>query len=276
MAAQWSVPLVSDRMLVVGAGSGIGRALAVTLAELGVTVYAAGRREHRLIETAGLADGPGEVRPIPCDITQQADVDQLFATIEADGPLPCLINCAAAASYTPARQLTTEIFDEALSWSLSGGFKLLHHWGCSLLAAGDPGTAITLTSGLASRGTPGVSHSSAGKAGLEALTKALAREWGPAGLRLNAVGVGLFPVEKSTELWADEELRDWTFQQIALGRHGELGEIVGPILFLLSEAATFITGHVLYVEGGVRLPMWPVPPEQIARGLNNQYEAARA
>jgi NAD(P)-dependent dehydrogenase (short-subunit alcohol dehydrogenase family) len=269
------VPLVADRILVVGAGSGIGRALSIELVERGVTVYAAGRRQHRLAETADLASGPGRVVPLPCDITVQADVDAMFMAIEADGPVPCLVNCAAAATYSPAIDLTVEQFDDAIGWSLLGGFKLLHRWGRSLLAAGAEGTAITLTSGLASRGTPGVAHSSAGKAGLEALTKALAREWGPDGLRLNAVGVGLFPVEKSNALWADEELRARNMEQIALARHGELPEIVGPILFLLSEAATFITGHVLHVEGGVRLPAWPVPPKHIKRGLNNQYETTR-
>lgn len=269
------MPLIADRILVVGAGSGIGRALATELAGLGATVYVGGRRRHRLTETASLAGGPGRVVPIRCDITVQAEVDAMFSAIEADGPVPCLVNCASAATYSRAIDLTAEQFDETIEWSLSGGFKLLHRWGSALLAAGETGTAITLTSGLASRGTPGVAHSSAGKAGLEALTKALAREWGPDGLRLNAVGVGLFPVEKSSAMWADEELRARTMEQIALARHGELPEIVGPIVFLLSAAATFITGHVLQVEGGVRLPAWPVPPRQIKQGLNNQYEAAQ-
>ena len=264
--------LIADRVLIVGGGSGIGRATALALAQVGATVYVAGRREERLRQTAELAaHEPGRVIPIRCDVTRQGEVDALFDAIELDGPLPCLVNGAAAPSYRPAIDLTTEEFDEAIGWSVMAGFKLLHRWGASLLRAGAPGTAVTLTSGLASRGTPGVAHSSAGKAGLEALTKSLAREWGPSGLRLNAVGVGLFPVEKSTDMWGDGALLARSQDQIALGRVGEMHEIVGPILFLLSEAATFITGHVLHVEGGVRLPPWPVPPEAIRLGANNRY-----
>ncbi|MGE0384993.1 MAG: SDR family oxidoreductase [Gammaproteobacteria bacterium] len=268
-------PLVisHDRCLVVGAGSGIGRAVALELARLGVTVYAAGRRVNKLEQTRDLAGG-GRVVPVHCDVRDQAAVDAMFRFIEADGgPVPAIVNSAANPVYSPAANLTPQAFDDAIGWSVIGGFKLLHHWGLALMNAGLTGAAVTLTSAVCARGCPGVAHSSAGKAGLESLTKTLAREWGPNGLRLNVIGVGAFPVEKSMELWADPDLGARMRDQIALGRFGRLEEIVGPILFLLSDSASYVTGHVLQVEGGTRTTNWPIPAAKISQGLNNKYDA---
>jgi NAD(P)-dependent dehydrogenase (short-subunit alcohol dehydrogenase family) len=138
------------------------------------------------------------------------------------------------------------------------------------------GAAVMLTSNSASRGTPGVSHSSAGKAGVEALTKSLAREWGPYGIRINAVGPGPFPVEKSAQAWSSEPVRARMQEAIALGRYGDLPEIVAPVLFLLTSGAGYITGQTLRVDGGLSLTRWSITEDEMAGGVNNQYDLSAA
>ena len=270
----WTVNLPADRYFVVGAGSGIGRGVALALAQIGKTVYIGGRRKHRLEETVELGkELPGRIVPIPFDISDAQQVENAFAQIEADGgPLPALVNCAAEATYTEARNLTAEQFKGAVDVMLLGAFYVLHRWGKKLIETGKTGCAVMLTSGGADRGVPGVSHSSAAKAGVESMVRAFAREWGPYGLRLNIMGVGAFPVEKSGAMWEQGPIHDRMMSMIALRRYGTRDEAVGPIMFLLSDAAGYVTGETLQVEGGSRLHPWVVEPTDIAAGHNNRYE----
>ena len=257
-----------------GGGSGIGRGVAQRLARGGATAYVLGRREAMLAETAALADGlPGRVVPVPCDVTRPELVEEAFATVEQDGgPAQALVHSAGSVEYRAARDLTPEAFRTVVESLLLGGFNAIHRWATPLLDGGLPGAAVAITSCIAARGTPQVAHSSSGKAGLEALVRTLAREWGPAGLRLNAVGPGFFPVERTSGIWEDAEIAKPIVDLVALQRLGELDEVVGPIVFLLTEAAGYVTGEVLVTDGGFSLtpqvlPQWrfePASPE--ARG----------
>lgn len=262
-----SVPLrfeaVDGRVIVPGGGSGIGRGVALALAEAGAEVFVLGRRREKLAETAALAGrAPGRVVPIPCDVLDEAGVAAAFAAIDADGgPAAGLAHCAAAVTYVPAAELAPAEFREVVGSALFGAFNVLSAWGRALLAAGRPGAAVLVSSSIAARGTPGAAHSSAGKAGVEAMMRTVAREWGPAGIRLNCFGPGFFPVERNAEWIGDPVNRAPLEEKVALGRLGELHEAVGPILFLLSDAAGYATGETLNVDGGFRLtpevlPRW--------------------
>jgi NAD(P)-dependent dehydrogenase (short-subunit alcohol dehydrogenase family) len=260
------VPLASRRNVVVGGGSGIGRAAAVALAQAGSEVFVLGRRQAMLGETAQLArELPGCVTPITCDVLDERSVDDAFAAIEASGgPAAGLAHCAAAVNYTPAAEMTPRGFRAVVESVLFGAFNVLHRWSAPLIAAREPGAAVFVTSHVAALGTPGASHSSAGKAGVEAMVKTIAREWGPLGIRLNVMGPGIFPVERNAELVHRPEYEAAVVPLIALGRLGELPEAVGPLLFLLSEAASYITGEVIVSDGGFRLtpeflPRWSYP-----------------
>ena len=264
--AGWHAPLISQRNVVVGGGSGIGRELAIALASAGADVFVLGRRRAMLEETVGLAgDLPGRVTPITCDVLDERSVDDAFTAIEsAGGSAAGIAHCAASVNYTPAVELTPRGFRDVVESVLFGAFNVLHRWSAPLLAAGEPAVAVLVTSHIATRGTPGAAHSSAGKAGVEAMVKAIAREWGPAGIRLNVVGPGVFPVERNAELVSRPEFRAAVERNIALRRVGELREAVDPLMFLLSEAASYITGEVIVSDGGFRLtpeflPRWSYP-----------------
>jgi NAD(P)-dependent dehydrogenase (short-subunit alcohol dehydrogenase family) len=260
-APNWSVPLCAGRFAITGGGSGIGRGLALRLAGAGAVAYVLGRREEMLEETAALAgSAAGRVVPLRCDVLDDASLEEAFAAIEADGgPAPALAHCAAAVNYTPAEEMTPAGFREVVESVLFGAFDTLHRWSAPLLASGSPGVAVMVTSCIASRGTPGAAHSSAGKAGVEALVKTVAREWGERGVRVNAVGPGFFPVERSAGLFEHGGFGERLEGMISLGRLGRLEEAVDPIVFLLSEAASYMTGEVVVPDGGFRLTPHVLP-----------------
>jgi NAD(P)-dependent dehydrogenase (short-subunit alcohol dehydrogenase family) len=254
---------VGGRVVVPGGGSGIGRGVALALADAGATVFVLGRRREKLEETAALAaSAPGRVVPIACDVLDADQVAAAFEAIAADGgPAPGLAHCAAAVTYVPAAELAPSEFQEVVGSALFGAFNVLSAWGRALLAAGRPGAAVFVTSSIAARGTPGAAHSSAGKAAVEAMMRTVAREWGPAGIRLNCFGPGFFPVERNAGWIEDPANKAPLEEKVALARLGELHEAVGPILFLLSDAAGYTTGETVNVDGGFRLtpevlPKW--------------------
>lgn len=263
-----------ERVVVTGAGSGIGRAVTIALAEVGVTVFALGRRVSALNETAEIsASAPGRVVVIPCDATDDKSVEAAFDSLESHGLATGLVHAAAQMRKQSAREMSSGQFREVVTSTLFGTFSVVKRWATPLFTNGSGGAAVLLTSNSASRGTPGVSHSSAGKAGVEALTKSLAREWGPYGIRLNAVGPGVFPVEKSAQAWSDPSVTARMTEGIALGRYGVLTEIVAPIMFLLTVGAGYTTGQTLRVDGGLSLTRWSLTEEDLDEGINNQYSA---
>lgn len=186
---KWGVELVHDRVLLTGAGAGagtgIGQALAVHMADLGATVYGMGRRVPMLEQTAAMVRGSGRVIPVPGDIIDPASVERVFSTIEADGgPVQAFANLAVDVNYMPAIDLTPEIFHEQTRSALWGVFHVVQRWAKPLIAAGLPGVGAIVTSALCRDGTPGIAHSSAARAGAEALIKTVSREWGIMGFGL--------------------------------------------------------------------------------------------
>ncbi|AIT82101.1 SDR family NAD(P)-dependent oxidoreductase [Novosphingobium pentaromativorans] len=276
----WRTPLQFDRIVVTGGGSGIGRATALELANCGATVYIMGRRPDALAATASLGEGlSGRIVPIPCDLLEIDATDAAFGAVEADGgPAFGLVHCAAATTYCVASEISHAAFDQTIRTTLYTGFNATKRWAEPILAAAQktgeaqPASAVMLSSAVAARGGPGIAHSSAGKAGLESFARACAREWGPSGIRINIVGPGAFPVEKSEKLWSDPDMYELASSATALGRLGNLPEIVAPIVFFLTSGSGFTTGQTIISDGGFGLVPWGIRPDGLKRGLNNKFD----
>lgn len=256
---KWGVKLAHDRVLLTGAGTGIGQALAVQMADLGATVYVMGRRANLLDETAAMVRGSGRIVPVPGDITDPASVENVFSTIEADGgPVQAFGNLAVDVNYMPAIDITPEIFHDQTRSALWGVFHIVQRWAKPLIAAGLPGVGAIVTSAFCRDGTPGIAHSSAARAGAEALIKTVSREWGHHGLRLNVMALGAVIVPRTRPAYESGAM-DESVALMAVGRPGEIREAVDPMMFLLSEAASYMTGEVVVVDGGLRLPPMVAP-----------------
>ena len=256
-----------SRAVVTGGGSGIGRAVALGLAQLGVDVYVMGRRHERLEETRSLGTGaPGRIVPIRCDIREPDTVSAAFDRVEAEEPAPILVHAAAEVGPMPAERLTPEMFRETISSQLNGTFNIVHRWSQPLIAGGHAGVALAYSSALCGRETPLLAHSSASKAGVESMIRTMASEWGRFNLRLNVIGPGLFPIEGvHHEAIYEGPAGKRVLGNIPLARAGTIDEIAGPSLFMLSRSASYVTGEVFIVDGGLKLLKFVGPaPEDYA------------
>jgi NAD(P)-dependent dehydrogenase (short-subunit alcohol dehydrogenase family) len=260
VAPVWTLAPAFERAIVTGGGSGLGRGVALALAGAGVQVTVVGRRPAPLQETVELAMSlPGEVFAAAGSIREAEDLDRVFSEAEGrGGPVQLLVHAAAGAFLAPAEQISPGGFRAVVDTGLTGAFLTLRRWALPLIEAGLPGVAVSVGSALGSREVPGAAHSSAAKAGLEALTRSLAAEWGRYGLRVNVVAPGAVSTEGSDEgMWSDPVIRDRAEGAIPMERFGTIDEVIACTTFLVSRQASYVTGATLVVDGGWGLRDWP-------------------
>lgn len=243
---------------ITGGGSGMGRAIAVDLARRGAKVAVCGRRVEPLEETVALVrDAGGEAIAQPCDVRDPEQIDAFFAaTTTAFGAPDSLVNNAAGNFIADAVDLSPNGWRAVIDIVLNGTFY------CSrALALGFPGATaetgaiLNVIATYAWTGNPGTAHSAAAKAGVWNLTKSLAVEWAPLGLRVNCLAPGPTDTEAaSANLFPTPEIRDKMTAEIPLRRFATLEDIVDSARFLLSDQASYITGETLVVDGGESLP----------------------
>ncbi|WP_405718466.1 SDR family oxidoreductase [Streptomyces sp. NBC_01537] len=236
--------------VVTGASSGLGARFAAVLAGAGATVFAAARRPDRLKE---LADAGPRIHPVACDVSRDADRVRLAQTaLAATGRFDILVNNAGAPGAVRAEDESPEDFAAVLAVNLVAPFRLARLMAEADAPADDTRSVVNVSSvlGLVSGAPLGGAAYAASKAGLIGLTRELAGQWGPAGIRVNALAPGWFRTEMTEELFADDRSRRWVERGTMLGRGGERGELDGALLYLASGASSYCTGQVLTVDGG--------------------------
>jgi NAD(P)-dependent dehydrogenase (short-subunit alcohol dehydrogenase family) len=243
--------------IVTGGNSGIGRATAEAFAAEGASVVIAARRERLGLEVeAAIRDSGGDATFVACDVSQDDQVrDLVDRTIRQYGRIDCASNNAAS---TPVGKLLTEITDEDFDYIMEPALRgIVHCMKYEIRAMQESGGVIVNTSSYASRiGIPYWSMYCAAKAAVESLTRVAATEYSDKKIRVNAVTLGLITTPMSQEVaqMIGPEGVAIMDNHIPMKRHGSPEEVAKPILFLCSEAASYITGETLMVDGGYHLP----------------------
>jgi NAD(P)-dependent dehydrogenase (short-subunit alcohol dehydrogenase family) len=245
---------LEDRVVIVtGASSGLGAQMGRALASAGAVPVLAARRTDRL--AALCAELPG-ADAVACDVTDAADRERLVTSVvERHGRLDGLVNNAGAGATPPPRNTTAQALARVLDLNLTAPFAL------SCLAAGamrdnGGGAIVNVASvmGLRSIGEIPDAAYVASKAGVIGLTRELASQWGRHGIRVNALAPGFFASEMTAGLGDDPEaFPDFLLSRTPLGRGGRAGELDAAVLFLLGTGGSFVTGHVLSVDGGMAI-----------------------
>ena len=243
-----SFRLDGRRALVTGASSGIGLGAAAALAEAGAEVTLVARRLPELQDAAAaIRAAGGRADALALDIT---DLEATAAALAARAPFDVLVNSAGLARHAPALETTADDYDAAMGLNLRAAYFLTREVARGLIAAGKPGSLINVSSQMGHVGGPDRAVYCANKHALEGMTKAMALEWAPHGVRVNTLCPTFIRTPLGEQTLQNPERRAWILSKIKLGRVGEVEDIMGPVVFLASDAAAMVTGTHLIVDGG--------------------------
>lgn len=255
MGADARFSLAGQAAIVTGASSGLGEMMARGLAQAGCAVLLAARREGELARVAGAIEAAGgRALAHPADLRDPGHAEELVAAARAAfGRLDGVVLNAATSTIGPAEQEDAAAFEDVLRVNVGAQAALAAAAARAMIDAGAGGWMILMSSILGRKaGTgPGVAAYVASKIAVEGLTRELARQWAPHGIRVNALAPGYFPTEMNAPMTADPGRRDALIGRTPMGRAGEPQDLVGPALFLAGGASRFVTGHVLAVDGGM-------------------------
>jgi len=243
--------LRSKVAIVTGAGKGIGRAIALSLAECGAKLAIASRSKNELNQVAAeIKKNDGEVIPVVTDLMVSEQINGLVQeTMNMYGRIDILVNNAARSFLRPLMDLREDGWDKIFNVNCKAVF-LLSRAVAKIMGQHGGGRIINITSVEAVRGGAGMGAYNASKAALSMLTKCMAVEWAHLNVNVNAVGPGLTKTAFSEPLWSDPAVDKKYMSRVPKSRLANPEDIVGPVLFFCSEDASFITGQSIYVDGG--------------------------
>lgn len=239
--------------LVTGASYGIGAATACGLSEDGFDVAVTDLDTGDLAATIAAIQAKGaRARAIALDLRRQDMVEAAIGeTVAAFGRLDLLVNNAGVPLSRPALETTREEWEAVIAVNLTGSFFITREFGRHLVAAGRPGAVVSIASTHGAVGFPGAAAYGVAKAGISHMTRVLAIEWAPHSIRVNAVAPGTTETPSRAPLLADPERRSVMLNRIPLKRFGTAEEMAAAVRYLASPQASYITGQILLVDGGL-------------------------
>ena len=237
--------------LVTGASSGIGQAISEALAAAGCRVAVVARRKERLDETVARICASGhEAFGFVYDLENRTGLSDLVDNIKGVlGAPDILVNCAGINLREPVDEVSLASWDRTININLSVPFFLARLLVPTMRERGW-GRIINIASLQSRRAFPNGIAYGASKGGVEQLTRAMAEVWSVHGITCNAIAPGFFPTELTAPVFGNDNTRDWAASQTTIGRNGELEDLHGAAVFLASDASSYITGQVLFVDGG--------------------------
>lgn len=244
----------SNRVVVVtGSARGIGRRIAERFYEAGAKVALCSisktGKEELMQEIAG--DDRSRIMALPCDVSQPEDVaNYLQAVADKFGTIDVLVNNAGIYSKEDTRDVTEAQFDKVLDANLKSVFFACQWFFKHHIDAGTTGNVVNIASVSSVTYVPDNALYNVSKAGVVTLTKTFARDMGKHGIRVNAVGPGSIPTDLNAALYAEPQKEIDLCKKIPLGRRGTKDDIANCVLFLASEESDYLTGQVIYAEGG--------------------------
>ena len=247
-----SLPLFSlagKVAVVTGASRGIGHSLAAAIAAAGAHVALLGRDEKTLTAaTTQLTAAGSQAIPVVADVSDIAAIDPaLEQVVSRFGRLDILINNAGVEQFCASLDVSEALWDRILGTNLKGAFFCAQR-AAELMTEG--GCIVNVCSLTSEVGVPGAAPYGASKSGLAGLTRALATEWAPRGIRVNGIGPGYFRTALTESFYEDAQWQEAMLSKIPMRRFGQLPDLAGAAVFLCSDAASYITGQVLYIDGG--------------------------
>jgi gluconate 5-dehydrogenase len=240
--------LTGKRALITGSSQGIGLALAKGLASAGAQIVLNGRDGIRLQAAANEVPG---ARMLAFDATDHAAVRSAIDAFEADvGPIDILVNNAGMQHRAPLEEFPPDAFARLLQTNIGTVFNVGQAVARHMIGRG-AGKIINIASVQTALARPGIAPYTATKGAVGNLTKGMATDWAKYGLQCNAIAPGYFDTPLNAALVADPAFTAWLERRTPAGRWGRVEELVGACVFLASDAASFVNGHVLYVDGGI-------------------------
>jgi NAD(P)-dependent dehydrogenase (short-subunit alcohol dehydrogenase family) len=266
--------LFNKRILITGGGTGLGKAMAHRFLQLGASVYICGRREEILKETAAELSIHGPIYALACDVRNLDAVEAMIDSIWNSGPLDILVNNAAGNFIARTEELSPRAFESVISIVLLGTLHATMACGRRWLKTNQKGTVLSISATYAPVGSAYVVPSAISKAGVEALTRSLAVEWGNRGIRMNAIAPGPIPTQGAfSRVLPRPELEALALDRNPMHRFGTVEELANLAAFLVSDGSGYINGEVVRMDGGEFL-QGAGEFSTLGRALNNADWAA--
>jgi gluconate 5-dehydrogenase len=252
MTNQELFDLTGKRALITGSSKGIGYALAKGLSGAGAAIVINGRDEERLTTAARKLEGEGvEASKAVFDVTDPAAVKAGVEKIETEiGPIDILINNAGMQHRGPLEDFPDEAWDTLMRTNINSVFNVGKAVAKHMIAR-KRGKIINICSVQTALARPGIAPYVASKGAVANFTKGMCTDWAKHGLQINGLAPGYFETELTEALVDDEEFTAWLANRTPAGRWGKVEELVGAAIFLSSDSASFVNGHILYVDGGI-------------------------